>query len=90
MGDHAVNIIAKEVLEGLRALGYSTDETIDHGETAWIVRSSNPGSRSVLVQEDHITALWMLHVTAEDIPAIEKYAIDQMWGVVRMMEDLRT
>jgi len=42
----------------------------------------------VQVKQKDINSRWMLHVTIEDIYEVEKYAVDQMWGVVDIYRSL--
>lgn len=79
------------ILEALQVLGYKLiplSGTDDDGDVNWIVQHKNPHSRSVQVKERNINSRWMLHVTLEDIYEVEKYAVDQMWGVVDIYRSL--
>lgn len=78
------------ILEALQTLGYklipiSADEDND---PSWIVMHKGAGARSVQVKQKDINSRWMLHVTIEDIHEVEKYAVDQMWGVVDLYRSL--
>lgn len=78
------------ILEALQVLEYklipiSADED---GDPSWIVMHKGAGARSVQVKQKDINSRWMLHVTIEDIYEVEKYAVDQMWGVVDIYRSL--
>jgi hypothetical protein len=80
----AVPAQQREILEALQVLEYkliplSADED---GDASWIVQHESPYARATQVKQKAINRRWMLHVTLEDIPEVEKYAVDQMWGVV--------
>lgn len=85
----SLNPMQRDVIEGLEVLGYRVVRlhAAEEGKYDWHV--TYPRCRSVQVAQEAITSTWMLHVTIDDIYSIEKYTLQQMWGVVDMHRSLK-